>query len=603
MNGVSYNKNAILDKGEPRGNVAFLWCPVADTVDNYQFGLSVVIYSKSTCIIYDFGNDTDAGSVVLNFLNNNNIHKVDAVVISHFHGDHARTASVQKLLESNVDTSSTVFYFPHKNIDWNRISSDLPNNGMYKAFTGIRNLAQTYNLQIVYPDTEGYEVKIGEWTCNFYNVDSSLFTDYYSWTYGSRSGIIKSTYPRYNNFSMCMNIKIASTNIFLTGDVEKPAQANLDGVACNADILQIPHHGVNLIESELFVNSISSKVSVLSPYSYLAYPQLNNALSPITNKCKECGTVLTTRNEIVKFEIYKDDFDVVHTNSDITGMYIGAHLLENGDLNDAELGLTIASNVTTESGAGINSTIANMPLVFNRTAYFYTIPLNQNSSDSYPTLIQFGYCSSNIETSADMIDKHINRPQLMVRQRNGQGDWTHWFHVNLPFQFSGNDTDILSLGSGTYRVNRLYGSQKIAPSSIMGDLTAEVTDCNTAIYTGIYKTTPKASNRPITSDSLFYILTFSYQPSTNKRQATQIAWSYGSSITHSQGLTLNYYRTVYARKYSEGNTEKHWTDWYKLPMFRPSTEPERVPDPPTQDGTYTLKCTVSNGSPVFSWST
>lgn len=559
------------------GNVAFLWCPVDESgmnsagTEHQQFGLSCVLWNNNACIVYDFGNSLDPGHALISFLEGNGITKVDAVIISHYHGDHVKAEAVEALLDSNVDTSDCVFYLPHHGLDWTQIQSDTT-VGMAKIEADIQDLLEARGKTVIYPETEGYFAQIGDFRVNLYNVSHSFWGDYYAWKYRARQGTIESL-PRYNNWSMCALVSIGGTRVFLTGDIERPAQDNMADIVAEADVISLPHHGVNLVESPAFIRAINTKIGVLSPYSYKRYQQISGEISPITEKCLQCGTVLTTQNGNVELVIDGGGVHAADNGGLISGVSLGQTIRQNSNMDDLDFGFSVypSTNITG---------VTNLPSAFNRTSYFLTVPINLNATDekdmSYGKL-QFGFCPTG--------DKEGT---LVYRRRKAEGTWTDWININLITEAH----DSYTQGDTEYFTRKMTQSMRLSPISVRGDLKAtEISDCNACTTTGFYtlNLASRILNGPWRAGSAGYMIVMSHRNSQGLKRCVQIAFR--------MDLISENKPYIYVRNYSEG-AETPWSEWRRTMELMPTSTPAL----PSAAGTYVLTATVTSGGEAsFQW--
>lgn len=585
MNGISYNKRELLNQPSI-GEIGFLWCDPENTLNSYQFGQSIVIHNNQTCIINDFGNDSVPCTTVLNYLQSNNIKKVDAVIISHYHGDHVRVDAVRNLLNSSVDTSETVFFLPHKYIDWKRGYGDTATD-MQNICEGIHTLLQQSNLQIIEPTEEGWSTTIGNIELSFWNVDTTFFEDYYDWKWKSHDGSLVSS-PRYNNFSMVVNARIKGTNILLTGDIENPAQKNIDGkVISNADVMLIPHHAVNMNDNRYFSNLISSKIAVAMPYSYLSYPQLNNAISLITKKCLESGSVVTTESGSVSITLTKEGPICNQSGGSITGVYIGNVIQDGEDMNDLDFGLSFLNGSN-------ESTIINLPDNATLSSLIYTLPLNGTSSDNYDTKIQIAFTPT---------DSYTKLGRIQFRRRYYDTNlkklvWSEWRRTDFPFPVSHEATEYIGHSDGRNVDIFWFGdNNRLSPKILRGDVGDFGVDLNDIKVGGQFATGigDQVIHTPTDESKVaYYMQIFSRKNASGRRRCIQIATPYNATRS-----TDDKFNHVYIRQYQEESATQ-WTDWYQLPRLKPLGTSE-IPDPPSVDGEYSLKATVATGTVTYSW--
>ena len=353
-----YDGSVWVDGGEYGGGgseeraykVAFLGCPDAQTADSTRgFGNCTVIWSADKCVVVDLGNQTDS-SKLISFLGSKNITKVDAVIITHYHADHVRASGVQALINSNIDTSTCIWYLPHKNIDW-------------ASFTGTTYASEESAVKAllsnpVYPITEGQTVNFGDFTVSFYNVNASLYADYYDYMYDD--GMVVTDHTNYNNFSMVCMVSGQGKNVVLTADIEKPAEYNLADVIAQANLLQIPHHGLDTQPNEKAVSAVKAEYSVLSSYGAQKERAFKTAVRPYVSKGMETGTVVSTYNgNDVVFSINLKKVTCAVDNDDVSsGNAIGQMSVSGEDLDDyVTAGQYYVQNASTASN------VTNIPVV------------------------------------------------------------------------------------------------------------------------------------------------------------------------------------------------------------------------------------------------
>ena len=274
---------------------------LCDTPAN-GFGSATVIHNDDACIIYDFGADT--AQRVNAYLLSAGIHAVNAVIISHFHSDHATVAAVTAFVTAcetnNISLANCTFYLPHVNIDWEQYVGTFKATAQ-SAESGIVSLLENKNIPYVYPSTEGQSVTVGGIKIAFYNVDSSYYANYYSWYYNE--GNEDKAETNYNNFAMVAMLGIGSSNVLLSGDIMHPAQDAMAKLAKQADLIMVPHHGLNARESRDFVQNLNCRFAVLPAYWPGRFQSINVSLKPIAARCAEIGTLFTTLEDDVIIEI------------------------------------------------------------------------------------------------------------------------------------------------------------------------------------------------------------------------------------------------------------------------------------------------------------
>lgn len=360
--------------------VAFLSAPDLSTEDPERgYSLCVVLHNENVCITYDLGNDTNAATLI-NYLNANNIHKIDAAIISHYHSDHASLARVNALLGSGIEIVK--WYLPHANINWNRYIG----TNYATLETSIKNAITNAGGEYVAPTSEGYLVDLGDAQLHFYNLSATYYDDYYS--YMLDEDMDETTHTNYNNFSMVVSVDCGGSRCVLTGDIEKPAEANMAKNIVGADIMLIPHHALNLSEDATFVDSITAKISVAAAYGVARFRRLTIATTPVAYHAGLVGTALSTVNG--KPVICNMGTNGVFAYPDnvgttITNAGLGDIIPPNSDLDDY---VQVGRQFYVQN-ADAGATIANMPFTTSHSAgRLYVIPTNQNTNPETGSMVQ-----------------------------------------------------------------------------------------------------------------------------------------------------------------------------------------------------------------------
>lgn len=179
-------------------------------------GLAAIVQTQHYTLIYDTGgtsgNMTMADRVIIPYLQQQQIHHIDLLVISHADLDHS--AGIVALQE-NVSVAQVMSSFDLKN-------SQLCRKGMHWNWDGVE-------FQILHPkETEDY---------------------------------------RDNNQSCVLKIQTGEQGILLTGDIESLVEHFLvryypDDL--QAEILIVPHHGSKTSSSELFIRTVAPQYALIS---------------------------------------------------------------------------------------------------------------------------------------------------------------------------------------------------------------------------------------------------------------------------------------------------------------------------------------------------
>lgn len=237
----------------------------------------LIVNVDGKTIMYDVG-DTTSYSNIVSELSRLNITYLDAVIISHFDGDHA--GNYRNIIDNYCD-ENTLFYIgivPSDITDWN---ADLT---LYNNFISYMNtLGYTYNI----PNNNSSVSLFNCFDIRFFNTDINSITYYESYT-GEYS-----TKPTLNLLSLCVEINILNQlKIYCDGDAELPTQLlNIDYIN-PCDIYYGNHHATNLNGYYKYFDRLNPKLIILS---------LNETTTPASY--------------LSKYLYYRNEIDVLSTQS------------------------------------------------------------------------------------------------------------------------------------------------------------------------------------------------------------------------------------------------------------------------------------------------
>lgn len=193
------------------------------TVLDVGQGLATVIQTQHHVMVFDtgprFSQRFDTGrAVVLPFLNEKGVRKLDALLISH--GDNDHIGGAESILSAmNVDEIVT------------SVPGKIPQHLSRRCERGQQWLWDGVKFEILHPDVSDYSNALSE-----------------------------------NNLSCVLQVTSKSQTFLLTGDIEKEAEALLidryQGKLAS-DILIAPHHGSKTSSSQGFITSISPKTIII----------------------------------------------------------------------------------------------------------------------------------------------------------------------------------------------------------------------------------------------------------------------------------------------------------------------------------------------------
>ena len=317
-----------------------------------------IIETKNNVIMIDIGS-TGTQTELINYLINNNIDKINYLILTHYHNDHigGSVETIRALLnDSNIDTSDITFILPHHNLDWTRMID--PNGELADIRldqTAIEGLVVgTYNY--IYP-TENYKLNVDDISLQFNNLESGYFDDYYLNTIDCYNN--EKDFTNYNNFSMTTLLTHHEHKFLFSGDVEQLAQSKIYRNFKNIDVYKVEHHSLNITTNQDYLNRITPKYSIIQNYRTEAND--GTELRATTNKLSLCSTLFSNNasgNIVItsnRYSLYaKCDGATINNNNTYT-LTSGMALKIGDDLNDIkESGVYYSKNATVTQG--INNT-------------------------------------------------------------------------------------------------------------------------------------------------------------------------------------------------------------------------------------------------------
>ena len=201
-------------------------------------GLAAVIQTKNHVLVFDTGprysERFDTGKmVVLPFLQQKGIHKIDSLVVSHADNDHSGGAAsiLQKMDVEQIFTSA---------------ANTISHRSTQTCMAGQNWQWDGVQFEILHPDK------------SFINNEN--------------------TKRKTNNQSCVLRVSTGNRSLLLTADIEKEVEAvlvNKYGQQLESDVLVIPHHGSRTSSSGLFLDEVKPKLALL-PAGYLNRYRLPN---------------------------------------------------------------------------------------------------------------------------------------------------------------------------------------------------------------------------------------------------------------------------------------------------------------------------------------
>ena len=285
-------KESIAANEEAIGNLkvtatlAMLSAPDAVSGDpDRGFSLCMVIHNKDFCVVYDHGNDS--ANRLLEYLRQKGVKTITAFVGSHYHSDHCTLAGVTTILNSGIPVKK--WYLPNGAVSW-----DAFKGVNYQAVqTSIKNAIAAAGGVIVEPTTEGMMVQVSKAVyLEFYNVAATTIAGYYNYTLDEDLDDTGNT--NYNNFSMCARLRVGDKVLALTGDIEEPAQDKMFPIVQGVDVIQLPHHGLDLRDSHAFIRSMGASVYLTAAYGVARFYRLQYLSNAMLHRAIMSGNSLST---------------------------------------------------------------------------------------------------------------------------------------------------------------------------------------------------------------------------------------------------------------------------------------------------------------------
>ena len=224
----------------------------------------VILGTKN--IIIDLGLDNQC-TQLRNFLNEKNVKKIDAIIISHFHSDHiGQVSGLTALLNENIDFSSCTVYLPHKGINYNQMQGT-EKTTIQANETQFVSILTDKNINYIYPN-EADKINLTEnLSLEFYNINFEYYNDYYNYLYDAYEKLTSNT--NYNNFSMITILKHYNNYFCFTSDIEKLAQSKNYKVFKKCDVLKVEHHSLNYDSNIDYLNQLNPSIAVICNRNYL----------------------------------------------------------------------------------------------------------------------------------------------------------------------------------------------------------------------------------------------------------------------------------------------------------------------------------------------
>lgn len=324
-----------------------------------------IIETKNHVVMIDVGHTATQTSLI-DYLRDNNINKINYLILSHYHLDHVGGSGAEgviELLESPlIDTTTIKLLLPHGNINFNNVIE--PNNewvNVKNAYNTLINYLTIHHINFSYP-VENEELIVDDVKFRFNNLKTEYFNSYYSYLYDCYNDY--TGYTNYNNFSMTTLMIHHSNRFLFSGDVEELAQSKIYSNFPNIDVYKVEHHSLNLNTNEEYLNRITPKYSVIQNYRSTASDLTEQRAT--TNKLALCSTLFSSNESgtvvitSTKYDLKAECEKKTINNNETYNLISGIALKEGMDLNEI-----FAPGVYYSKSGNLTSKIANTPENFS----------------------------------------------------------------------------------------------------------------------------------------------------------------------------------------------------------------------------------------------
>jgi len=206
------------------------------TINVAQGDSTLIVTPRNKIILIDTGHAVHDGRHVINYLNEQDIDRIDYLILTHPHWDHiGGFKQIINMYENNLNGIKNIY---HSGMTHNTNTYETYNNTL-QNFTG--------NKKIV---SEGDNLNIDNISFNILNPIQGLNED-----------------ESINDNSIVIHIKYENTNIILPSDAEKYTENRLSKKYTqnlNSDIYKVGHHGENTSTHTKFISKIDPDYAIIS---------------------------------------------------------------------------------------------------------------------------------------------------------------------------------------------------------------------------------------------------------------------------------------------------------------------------------------------------
>lgn len=209
-----------------------------------------IAHNDEFAVMFDTGSSNDTESI-LSFCESINVSHLDALVITHFHNDHA--GNMSGIINSSIVDETTKIYI--------QMSPTVGNDqySLYETNKGSLDfILQTNNYPNAIVPNDNTAVNIGSSSAKmtFWNTNPNNKYDYdtVSW---ANNGTTDHRTSSLNNYSLITRIDVNNSSYVDTGDIEGMAQSFYAQYMNKCNVMLNPHHFANKMGYEEFFNKLN----------------------------------------------------------------------------------------------------------------------------------------------------------------------------------------------------------------------------------------------------------------------------------------------------------------------------------------------------------
>lgn len=223
--------------------------PVKDNVKMYLYdvsdGLCFLIKEKDKVTLIDTGEVGELNKKgVITHMKNLGIKKIDNIIITHFHSDHAGDF---KVIADNFDIGTVYAKTP----DWSKMPPIEIEWKTKQIYDNVVSALSKKGKQITEVKTENYRINLsGDSYLTIFNATNNNYYDY-------------------NNTSLAVKYVKGDKKVFIAGDIKtKDTEQKLLGKIGKCDFMVIAHHAYAGSNSQAFISEIEPKCYFIPTWNY-----------------------------------------------------------------------------------------------------------------------------------------------------------------------------------------------------------------------------------------------------------------------------------------------------------------------------------------------